>query len=328
MIVNFLKLSLIAFALQLVALPTLAVEIPWNGTDKVVISVTEGHWNLLGTAGKSVKLEGSELESLLSVEKQEGAIVIRSKDQLSKSEFGNPSAKTTGKKRDFEISLPAGAIVQFHLLEGALTASRLTKEGILHLQKGKMTLKDMSGSWTLHSQKGEVSVVDSAGHLQVDSYGAQVNLKNYSGDLDFSNFAGDSSFDKVKGFCALNLGSGSTKILASSGTLQFELGKGSLNVQQFGGRIEGQAQEGSMNFQLSNEGDLHLKNQAGKITVTGGPNSGAALNVVNQEGELIGPSYLKVARDGGAKSLHGRLKGEPGKSSIFIRSQEGVIVVR
>jgi DUF4097 and DUF4098 domain-containing protein YvlB len=304
----------------------LAVEIPWNGNGKVVVSVSEGHWNIRPSIGKTIKFEGPDVDSGFLLEKRDSQIEIRSRDQLNKTDFGKISADANKKK--YELWIPAMASLDFHLLEGNLVVSKLVKEGLLHIQKGKIVLNDMSGTWTLHAQKGDIVVHDSQGRVTVDSYGADIDMKNFTGDAEIANFTGDSNLDKLKGFLSLNQGSGATKVTGSSGTMQFEQARGTLKVQQFGGRVEGQSQEGVIVIALAAEADLHLRTQAGRINVTTVPNSGAALNIATQEGELYVPSYLKIARESGTKSLRNRLRGDIGKSSIFIRSQEGSIVIK
>ncbi len=299
--------------------------------EKVVISISEGNLNLVSSpsikALKVVFSEGTEGDYL--VEKKGSQVEIRSRDQLSKSEFSKPVSAAGKKKRELEVLLPPNDEIEFHVLEGSVSVSGLSHEVLGHVLKGKMFFKDCQGAnLTLHAQKAEVSVQDSQGKIFVDSYSGAVNLKNYSGDVELHNFSGESNLEKVKGFLSLALGSGVTKILSSSGSLQFELGKGVLTSQLFAGRIEGQSGEGAINVTLASENDLNLKAQAGKISVQTPQNSGALLNISTQEGEIYGPSYMRVARDGGNKTLRGRLKGETQKSSIVIRGQETVIVIK
>jgi hypothetical protein len=325
MIVKFLNFTMLCFLS--VSFSASALEIPLQSGDRLVVSVTEGLWTLRSLPSRgpqNARIEGIEAESNFQVERKSGLVEVRSRDQLNKLDFG----KVSGKKREYELSLPIGTTVDFHLLEGSLTASRLTKEGLLHVQKGKMILKELSGSWNLQMQKGEMSVQDSQGRLMMDSYGARLEVKNFNGDSEISNFTGDTHLEKLKGFCSITQGAGAAKILASSGTMQFELSKGSIQVQQFAGRIEGQSQDGTLSVSLAKDGELNARTQNGKISVVTPAGSGTLVNVATQEGELVGPDSLRVAKDSGAKSLRGRTAGPAGKASVYIRAQEGSIVVR
>ena len=56
--------------------------------------------------------------------------------------------------------------------------------------------------------------------------------------------------------------------------------------------------------------------------------SGASVNLVTQEGELLGPSFLQVTHEGSTKTIRGRLRGEAGKGSLIVRSQDGSIILK
>jgi hypothetical protein len=301
-------------------------EYPLNGIDRLQVSLTEVNLVLNPQPGlKNLKLRASDnLDQDLSITQRESSLMIRSKDQLSKSSF----AKKTKAKKDLEIIYPQQFPIEAHVLEGNITAQKLTKDTFLHLQKGKILVRDSQASLQLHLNKGELSIIDSGGKIVADMVAAQSNIKNFNGDMELQSFSGDINIDKGKGYVSLNLGTGSAKVVETQGNLQFELQKGFLNVQRLKGRVEGQNQDGSVNVVVGAEGDVSIRSQAGKVSVQTPEGSGAALNLATTEGDIFVPSYLKINRDSNQKSLRGRLKGEMGKSQIFVRSQTGSISVK
>ena len=111
-------------------------------------------------------------------------------------------------------------------------------------------------------------------------------------------------------------------------SLQFNLGKGTFVSQKFKGRMEGNSLEGTVQVSLFPDEFLSMKLNNGKLQVFAPANHGVALNILTQEGEIYGPNYLKIYRDGTQKILRSRLKGDVSKSSIFVRSQEGHIFIK
>jgi hypothetical protein len=302
-------------------------EVPFAINERIMISISEGNINITTSPqAQNVKIAFSEgIEADYSIEKTEGKLEIRSRDQLSRADFG----KTGKKKRDIEIVAPPSSALELHLLEGSANISKFSREVLAHVQKGHLTIKECQGAnLTLQAQKGDITVIDSQGRMLLDSYAASVSVKGFIGDIELQNFSGETLLEKSKGFISLVLGSGITKVQSSSGSLQFELAKGILNSILFKGRVEGQSGEGAVSVNLAAESDLNLKAQSGRVTVQTALNSGTLLNVSSEEGEIYGPSYLKVSRYGGAKHLRGRLKGDSQKSSVVVRGQEATIIIK
>ncbi len=225
-----------------------------------------------------------------------------------------------------QLLVPAAQSVSVHVLEGALSAQKLSGDVLLHLQKGNLILRDGSGGAQVHVQKGNVLIQDYNGRVRMDVLQAPVQLKNLQGDLDMQALAGEHVIEKSKGNFKVTQAQGSVKIVGGSGVLQFESNRAALTTDLFSGRIEGQSQEGAVNLKLAAESDVNLKTQAGRVTVQAP--AGASLNLATQEGDLIVPSYMSVARTGAAKSVRGRLRGEGGKASVMVRSQEGSIFIK
>lgn len=233
------------------------------------------------------------------------------------------------KKQKAKIEVSGKSIpLEVHLQDGNITVTKNSKDLFLHLQKGRIILKDNQSVVVAHAQKGEISVVEHKGKVILDNLQAQVHLKDIVGDIDLQSYQGDSTLENIKGNLLLHSTNGAAKIIKGSGSLQFEAGKGSIVSQGFQGRIEGQTTEGSVQIQLPAGEDVNLKSVSGKLTVTTVPNSGALVSAVAIDGEIYGPSHLKVFKDGSQKTLKGRMKGENSESSISLRTQDGQIVIK
>jgi hypothetical protein len=255
--------------------------------------------------------------------------VLTSTKNSNSTEFRAPEKMTAAKKSPSKVDLivPAGPL-EIHAYDGSIVINRHSGDEIIHLQKGKIILKDTQGQTMLHSQKGEVLTVNHNGKLIIDSYMSAVTVKDLNGDLELQTFAGECTIDKAKGFLNLSIGQGSAKVIASQGSMAFEMGKGSLLSQQFQGRIDGITQDGPVTVALSKDSEVSLKSQSGKVTVQSPPGGGTYVSVVNQEGDIFAPNYLKINRDGGVKILRGRIKGEVQKGSIVVRSQDGPVIIK
>lgn len=300
-------------------------DFPLRGNERILISVPEAVLSVqTNPAMKTMRIsmvDGAQEDYQVTF--TDGVIDIRSKEASSKENFGRWMAK----KRIIEIQGPSLPL-EVHLFDGQVNLQKWSKETLLHVQKGRVVVKDSLGTTKIHSQSGEIQVLDHQGRVEVDTYKANVLVRGLLGDADLENFLGETTVEKGKGFISVNQGQGSAKILSSSGTLQFELVKGILNSQNFSGRVEGQTQEGPVNIQLANDGEVNVRSQSGRVTIQSSASSGAALNLTTIDGDIIGPNYLKVGRDGFQKTLRGRLKGDNQKGSIVVRSQDGAIILR
>ncbi len=237
------------------------------------------------------------------------------------------SFATDTKKKVIEIQSPSVA-VEVHLVNGDVQINDWLQEALIHVQKGQIVANRSKADFVLHSLGGEILVNQHIGKIEIDSFRSVVNVKELSGDLKLDSFMGDSSLESVKGVLNVSQGQGTMKILKSSGAMQFDLSKGVLNVVQFAGRVEGVSQEGPVNVNMTQETEVSIRSQSGKVTVHTPSEGGVFLNLATQEGDIYAPQYLKVNREGSQKSLRARMKGEAQKGSIFVRTNEGGIFVR
>lgn len=298
-----------------------AAEYSVKETSKIFISGHDAQVIILNsaqTAGTKIGLDAQAEADFLFEETEQGIRLTRKSAETSTDKKTKGKIEISGKQTPIEV----------HLIEGSITATKWTKDLFLHLQQGKINLKENQSTVVVHSQKGEATIVDHKGKVIVDSLQTSVSIKELNGDLDLQSYQGDVVLDSVKGNLILHTTNGAAKILKGSGSVLFETGKGSINSQNFLGRIEGQTNDGQVQVALQAGQDVNVRTQTGKVTIATLPNSGALLNVTTIDGEIYGPAYLKVARDGSQKTLKGRLKGENSESTIQVRSQDGTVIIK
>lgn len=236
--------------------------------------------------------------------------------------------KNPGRRAVIEIT---GASVpsEITLREGSVNLNRGEHDATVSLKNGKITAIGRGGSLNAHVMKGEIFVSDGRGRVVADAYQGQVNLRNLQQlDGEATLFSGQLVVENAKGTLSLNSTQATTRVQNFAGTLNVEHGKGSWTGTNLQGRVEGQTVEGILSLQLSGEADVNLRSQSGRITVQLPRASGASLNLLTREGDLSVPNELRVNRAAAEKTARGRLRGEAGKFSVTVRSQEGSVVVR
>lgn len=326
---SVMRLSLVLVPLLCVNFKAQAAQfdVPLKGSEKLLINIPQGMLQI--TANPALKAARIQLNGMASSEygvyNEGGVVTVRSKNSITKDSFLN--TKMEPAKYPIEIQAPS-LPMELHLMEGQVQVSQWSQEAFVQLQKGKIISRSGNGGLIVHNQSGEISITDHQGRVDVDAYKAQLTVKNLTGDADFENFAGENNIEKARGFISVSQDQGSTKLSGSSGTLKFEIGKATLSSQNFAGRVEGQTQEGPINIVMSPESDVNVKSQSGRVTVHSANGSAPSLNLATTDGDILGPQYLKVNRESGLKTLRGRMNGEAQKGSVFIRSQDGAIVIR
>jgi hypothetical protein len=319
LITSFMLSSVIALAASF--------EVPVKGTEKMLVNLPQGVLQITANPSlKSVKVQmSSQAAQEYGLYSENNVIELRKKEGISRDSF--LLGKAEPGKYSIEIQSPSLPL-EVHVFDGQVHLLKWSKDALIHLQKGKLTCREGNGTLALHGQSGEINIFDHQGRIDLDVYKAQLNIKNLNGDADIENFAGENNIDKAKGFISLTQDQGSTKMTGSAGTFKFELGKASLNSQNFSGRVEGQTQEGPVNILMSADGEVNVKSQSARVTVQTPKASGAWLSLSTTDGDISGPSYIKVNREAGQKNLRGRLNGDVQKGSIIVRSQEGAIIIR
>jgi hypothetical protein len=292
---------------------------PVKPQDRVKISLSKAQVTLLSTKESAVTFSSGAGCREVQTEAREGEFIIRETDLLK--------TQSEASACQVQIQVPSTPL-QLHVLEGSILAQKPTSDLLLHVQKGRVALREGAGTATVHVQKGEVQVTDYQGRLRLDLQQAGAVVKGLQGELDLQSLGGDHLIEKAKGNLRVVQAQGSLKVTGGQGSLQLETVRSTLTTQAFAGRIEGQTQEGTLNLSLTAEPDVNLKSQAGRITLAVLPGSGAHVNLVTQEGDLFGPSFLPIAKEGTVKMIRGRLRGEASKGSLIVRSQEGSIVLK
>lgn len=324
-----ISLILISLFLQ----PALAgtYEIPVASGDRLVLRGMDAQVQIVGMSGTSLKISGVEesggAEGAFVLSKKDRVIEIRMNEYDGKRSWLNILPKASGQVKKIEIwgpSVPA----EIHLRGGSVVAQKWSKDLKISMTQGRVSSLGGAGALQVYVQKGDIGIQDHNGKIEADSYSGATSLKNIQGDIDASLFSGQLNIEKARGFLSLSTQQANGKVNASSGTVQFENGKGLLNIQGFQGRMEGLNQEGSVTIAMALDSEVDVKTKSGKVSVQAPPSSGAALNLLTTEGEILVPGELKVSKLSTEKSVRGRLRGDAQRGSIFVRSQDGTISVK
>ncbi len=321
----------IVFFLLSVKLQAGIVEVPSDGVQRLVIRGLDA--DVIVTSqpqAKSIKINGVDdvlTPGLYIAEKKGSMLEVHLNEWTTKADWG---AQLTNKKSHhptIEISGSPVAI-EIYLREGQVQIARIAKEARIVLVKGKVLSSDSSAPLEIFLHQGEVSVHNQTGRTKIDQYQGSTSIKNMQADLDLSAFNSNVNVEKFRGLLSLNTQNSPTKILQSGGTLQLENGKGSITIQQFQGRVDGSTQEGPLNIALLADSETHLRSQSGRVQIQLPAASGAALNLVTNEGEILIPEGLKISRAATEKSFRGRLRGDSQKAAVTVRSQEASIIIK
>lgn len=298
--------------------------------DRLVIKGLEAHIQLTGLPGKSLKITGvndSDSAGSYTVEKKNNTIEIKMNEYDSKRDWMNNLSLSGKNAKKIEIAgLPIAT--EISLKNGSVVAQKWSKDLKANLTQGRFSSTDGAGSLKVYVQKGEVRITNHKGRVNTDSYSGLQNLKNISGDVEASQFAGQFSSEKTEGFFSLAMQQGTAKVNQGTGTLRFDNGKGTISVEQFKGRLEGETQEGAVNIKMTLDSEVDVKAKTGKVTVQTPANSGVRLNLLTTEGEIYAPKGIYVNKLPTEKNVRQRMRGDAQRGSIFVRSQEGTILVK
>lgn len=293
-----------------------AQEMSLNGVEKIVIVSPFAHVSMIPGSVAILRIAGS---SQLSWSTRMDGKILRITGSAASGTKMTPNVKVD----ILGPSIP----VEVHLADGIVSASKWTQPLTIDLLKGKLTAKDCKTSISGLVQNGSATITDHQGPTELEFFRGEAAFKNYLGDVKVSGFKVDLNAEKFTGLLNLNQHHGGSKITKSGGTLRFENSKATLAAIDFNGRIEGSTAEGYVNIQAGKEPEVQVKTQSGKISVSA-PGSGALVSAHNEEGEIQGPSSMKVEKDKGARVLRGRLKGSDKGGRIELTSLSGTLVIR
>ncbi len=320
-------MKIASFVLSLLVCPmaAVAVEVPAAEIRKIFIVGNAANVDFTGDAKLKVFQINlsTDAQAVFDISNRDGIIEIRGNDLKNKETFGKSAAANRG----ISIRGPSRP-ADVHLMQGKVTASGWQETIFAVLQKGDFLARAGEGALNIHLQKGQIEVHKHRGKVTVDTYSANTVLKAIEGDLKVENFAGDSAIDSVSGNMAIKVGTGGAKVSNSGGTLDFEAVKGTVSSQGFKGRVEGEVGEGNAVIAIGQSADIRVKSQSGKVTVTGAEKVGAFLNASTQGGDIFGPSYMKVTREGALKYLKGRTRGGTNGGAVVVKSQDGTIFLK
>lgn len=306
----------------------LAVELPLAQVRKIVISGNAANVDFVSDAkAKTLQINFSaDAQNIFEISQSDGVVEIRANDLKDKEAFG----KTLAGNRSISIRGPARP-VELHLMQGKVIANGWQDSISAVMQKGDFVSRGGEGVLNISVQKGLIDVQKHRGKVTADTYAASTVLKAIEGDLRVDNFSGEATIDSVNGNVLVKVGSGSAKVTNSGGTLDFEAVRGALTSQGFKGRVEGEVDEGNVTIVIGTAADIHVKSQTGRVSVSGAEKVGAYVNATTQGGDIFGPGYLKVAREGNFKLLKGRFRGGAAGTSggaVVVKSQDGSIFLK
>ncbi|UOF01940.1 DUF4097 family beta strand repeat-containing protein [Bdellovibrio reynosensis] len=305
-------------------------EVPVKEGDRLILRGLEAQVQIVSQSGNTLKVSGIEdsgSEGIYTMTKKDNIIEVKMNEYADKKSWLNIVPKSASQVKKIEIwgpSIPA----EIQLRGGSVTAQKWNKDLKVSMTQGRVNSSAGGGSLQVYLQKGDITIADHTGKVETDSYTGTTTLRNIQGDIDTNVFAGQVQMEKTRGFIKLATQQANAKLNQGSGAVQFENGRGALNIQGFSGRTEGQNQDGSVTIVMTLDSEVDVKSKAGKISVQTPPASGASLNLLTVEGEIVVPPELKVTKLSAEKSVRGRLRGDAQKASIFVRSQEGTISVK
>lgn len=221
----------------------------------------------------------------------------------------------------------AGLPVEVHVGEGTVTLSKWNHPVLVDLLKGKLIAKASRAPLQALVQNGTVMLQDHQASAKLDVFRGEVFVKKMSGDLEVTGAKVDVNIEKLQGLIQLLQYQGVNKVALSGGSLRFDNSKAALTTTEFDGRIEGFTQEGAVSILASKDPEIAVKTQTGRVSVTS-RQSGAQVSATNEEGEIVGPAYLRVEKGRGARFLRGKLKGVEKGGRIELSSVAGTLVVR
>lgn len=277
------------------------------------------------TGGSSLKVKGLG-ENGFTFERKDKVLWIHGKESDNRKEW--KENLKAWEKLPTAIEITGGSLpTEIHLRQGGVQINKWGKEVRLDLRDGNVAINQSSGAFRLNLQKGNVTVAKSSGRLMLDMFQGQVTLNDLNADADLHLFSSSLAADGGKGHWSLFSSNANAKIQKFAGTLQLDLSKGSLSATAFQGRAEGQTGESSVTLAVLPETDVNLKSVSGRLQVNLPPQTGVFLNLAAGDGEIVGPSDLRVSRTATEKTLRARYRGE-GSLSVTLRTQDGNIVVK
>lgn len=305
-------------------------ETPVKEGDRLVLKGFEAQVQLTAQPNPVLKVTGvdeTKAEGSYVIERKDNIIEIRIVEFNGKTSWKNILPKASAQMRKIEISgLPLPTEIQ--LRGGSVVAQRWTKDLKVSLTQGRVSLLNGAGSAQVYVQKGEVNIQDHTGRVTVDGYSGNCALRNITGDVDVSWFSGQLGMEKIRGSVNMSTQQATAKLNAGAGSVQFSNGKGSLVLQAFQGRMEGQNQDGNVTVLMPMDSEVDVKSKAGKVAVTVPAGSGAQVNLFTMDGEISVPGELRVVKLSSEKSVRGKLRGDAQRASVFVRSQEGSILLK
>lgn len=320
----FAKFNIVALEIVFVifgALPASAQslsQVSLEGVEKILLQVGNANLKFIGNSEvRRIHLD----ESQVTVQKDGAVAVIRYKDF-------DGNAEVTDKAAPLSIEIFGKVQVEVHGRELRIDTQNWQSDIQLQANSLKANLQSGGGYVQASSLKVDWFSNEFKGRVKGDFQTGKVSFKGGTLDGELNLLNGEITCEKATGALAMQSFAAQIKATKCGGSWTVDNLKGGTVAQAWEGRFEGVSQEGPFAVSLGNEGDVNIKTQSGRVTLTPPATASVALNLQSSEGDIVTPNYLKISKEGQKKYLKGRSQGQGEKGSFYVRTQEGVIFVK
>lgn len=312
---SILSLSLIFFVLGFFNFAR-AEDISLSGMEKVILVSPQAVINLIPLAAGA--------QPLLRITSGNSQSFSSRTEGTTLKLIGSGSKSATAPKIDIYMNeVP----VEIHLVEGQVNLTKSNTPVLLEMQRGRVVGKDSRSSLQASILSGGIALTNHQNRVQAEIFKGDLTIKGMLGDLTAVLWQGEVFLEKIQGSLSLKQYQGNLKSVEGSGALFFEVGRATAQINGFKGRIEGSVQEGSVGLVAATEPEIHVKSEAGKVTVSAG-GTDSYVNISTEDGEIFPPSSLRVAKVKNTKVLKGKLKGSKAGGRIDVVAQSGQIFLK
>ncbi len=190
---------------------------------------------------------------------------------------------------------------------------------------GETDVQGGNGNVTIVAESSAIHLQFLKGHIDVDTYNSPVQISHLQGELSLENFIGTSDLADVSGSVTVTSYRGPMHLTGIKGNLEFASGNAPLHIDKFQGVLRGQSIQGPVFAEIEGDANVRMHSQEGTVHLRL-PASGAWLNLGTNDGQILGPTFLKSTRLPSEQLKTGRLHGSNG-GSVYVRTTSGNIRV-
>jgi DUF4097 and DUF4098 domain-containing protein YvlB len=230
---------------------------------------------------------------------------------------------------DLEISVPAGASVEFTQGLGPINATSVQAELGLNTSYGAIQVTDGKGGLAASTGSGRVDVASFRGDVNARSGSGAVSVENALGSVRARTGSGSVALRGVDGEAVAETGSGSVRVTDSTGSLRARTGSGSVRIEGLTAGPELDVSTGSGSVTASGDfaavRNLNVRTGSGSVAVDSSSPLSMSLNLSTGSGSfrVDAPTLSNV--ESGRRSFRGVVG--PGEGSGRIVTGSGSIRV-